>query len=147
MKACHIYIYICVYSFKQIPHDTWFLLQVHSQQQPSMTLWNGKWKHLPIQSQSARTWFKQDLKGSGVSAFLALFRSLLFHGEPSCRQTGLEPAKACLMAQASTSLMSSKVPFEQAKSGRITSGIRNLPFLPDKPGRLRLIMMTDSVLS
>ena len=126
---------------------TWSRLHLQSQQHPSLTLWNGRWKHLPIQSQSALACTMHALNGNGSLSFLRLLASDLAHAEPSCRQHGLLPATKCLMDHAMTVMMSSKVwPFI-AWSGRMTNGILILPLLPASPGRFKLIITTDSVLS
>ena len=126
---------------------TWSRLHLQSQQHPSFTLWNGRWKHLPIQSQSALACAMHALNGNGSLFFFCLLASELAHAEPSCLQHGLLPATKCLMDQAITVMMSSKVLPFIAWSGRMTKGILILPFLPESPGRFKLIITTDSVLS
>ena len=66
---------------------TWSLLQVHLQQHPWMTLWKGKWKHLPIQSQSALTWLRQAWNPNGPVRF-SLWWSDFLQGSWSCLPVG-----------------------------------------------------------
>jgi hypothetical protein len=122
---------------------TSLLFTLHSQQQPCFTLWNGRWKHLPIQSQSPLTWHKHALNGRWP-VFPALFLSVGPQAVASCLHTGRTPARTCLMDHAMTPMTSSYVFSEAAQSGRQKRGILSLPFLPGRPGRLRVTATTLS---
>ena len=130
-----------------IINRTSFLLRGHCQQMPANTLWKGKWKTLPTQSQSALIWQRQVRIGTGTVILLFLSLSVGSHALPSCLHVCLAPARECRMSQANTALISSIVLSPIHHSGKISMGILILPLLPGRPGKFSEVISTDSVRS
>ena len=130
-----------------IINRTSFFLHLHCQHTPAFTLWKGKWKTWPIQSQSALIWQRQVWIGTGSVILLFLSLSVGSHALPSCLHVGLAPARECRMSQANTALISSIVLSPIHHSGKIHMGTLILPLLPGRPGKFSEVIATDSVRS
>ena len=100
------------------------------------------------QAQSALTSTTQALQPSCLPPSLARALSDCLQGEPSCLTVGITPLRRQPMLQAKTlNRASAVVRFAKWRFRTAVRGILISPPWPCKPGKLMLIVSTDSVLS